>query len=52
MEHTTTDQDGIAVVALTGEVDFNSSPELRTTLLKLIEEGRNVLGAVDKKIDA
>ena len=43
MEHTTTDQDGFAVVALAGDVDFNSSPELRTTLLKLIEEGRDVL---------
>ncbi len=43
MEHTTTDQDGIAVVALTGDVDINSSPELRTTILELIEEGRDVL---------
>ena len=41
MEHATTDQDGFAVMALTGDVDFNSSPELRTELLELIEARRD-----------
>lgn len=43
MEHATTDQDGFAVTAVTGDVDFNSSPELRTVLLELIEARRDVL---------
>jgi|AP95_1055475.scaffolds.fasta_scaffold17905_3 anti-sigma B factor antagonist len=43
MEHVTTDQDGFAVTAVTGDVDFNSSPELRTVLLELIEARRDVL---------
>jgi anti-sigma B factor antagonist len=43
MEHATTDQDGFAVMAVTGDVDFNSSSELRTELLELIEARRDVL---------
>ncbi len=43
MEYATTDQDGFAVMSVTGDVDFNSSPELRTVLLELIEARRDVL---------
>ncbi len=43
MEQTTTNQDGFAVVAVAGDVDFNSLPELRTTLLELIEARHDVL---------
>ncbi len=43
MEHTTTNEESFSVVAVTGDVDFNSSPELRILLLELIEARRDVL---------
>ncbi len=43
MSHTVTDERGRSIVALEGEVDLESSPEVRALLLEQVGAGRPVL---------
>ena len=43
MEHHTTERDGALVVAFTGDVDLQSSPEARKALLDAVGRGGNVV---------
>lgn len=43
MKHEITEQDGVTVVALAGDVDLESSPEARKVILGCVERKRPVL---------
>jgi len=43
MEHQTTEREGNLVVAFTGDVDLQSSPDARKALLDAVGQGKNVL---------
>jgi len=43
MEATVHDDSGVAVVALTGDIDFNTSPEARKVLLDLAAKDRDMV---------
>ncbi len=43
MEHQTTEREGALVVAFTGDVDLQSSPDARKALLDAVGQGKNVL---------
>jgi anti-sigma B factor antagonist len=43
MEITTSEQNGVAVVALTGELDMQTSPALRECLMPFVKERRAVV---------
>jgi len=42
LEVTESDQDGMRVIHVCGEVDLNTSPTLRTAILAALNGGRNV----------
>ncbi len=49
MDCDVTERGGFAIVALSGDIDFNSSPRARSSLLNLVEQKRDLvvdLGAV------